>query len=148
MSRFVPVLILLSVFFFVSRAKAACVDYFDGGTAFCSAEGGCEGSYPVVLCTLGFIIGTCRNGPNGGLCCGTPFDVAQINPGGDTCDGPIGIFGRLHHRNRKTLARLKSKPRVTLLNYSAPRMLFIPNRCEQAYDVLFENYVPAISKRN
>lgn len=125
------------------------MDYYDSGTAFCSAEGGCEGSYPLIACGFGFRSGRCSNGPNGGLCCGTSFDVAQIYSDGSDCDGPGPIFGPLsrHHRNKKVLARLKKKvkPEVALLSYNPPRMLFIPNRCERVYEVLFENYAPAIA---
>jgi hypothetical protein len=141
MNRLMSLLVLFVIFLCVSRAKAGCVAYFDGGTAFCSAEGGCEGSYPIIVCGLGTIQGICTNGPNGGLCCGTSFDVAQIYPGEDTC-GPIGIFGRQHYRNKKTFARLK-KTKAAISNYSQARVLFIPNRCEHAYEILVENYAPS-----
>ena len=149
MTRFVSLLLVLCIFLCVPRAKAGCVDYLDYGTAFCSAEGGCEGSYPIITCGLGFISGRCFNGPNGGLCCGSSFDVAQIYPEGDSCDGPIGIFGRRHHRNKKIIARgLKNKPEVALMSYNPPRMIFVPSRCEHVYEVVFENYAPVVAKGN
>ena len=149
MNRLMPLLVLFGIFLCVSRAKAGCVAYFDYGTAFCSAEGGCEGSYPIIVCGLGTTTGICTNGPNGGLCCGSSFDVAQIYPGDDTC-GPIGIFGRQHYRNKRTFARRKKlkKTEVALLNYSQARMLFIPSRCEHAYEIIVENYAPSISRGN
>ena len=150
MKSFVPLLFLLVTFLCVSRASAGCVEYLDSGTAFCSAEGGCEGSYPVITCVFGMIPGRCFNGPNGGLCCGSSFDVAQIYPESGTCDGGFfgGILGRRHHRSKKTLASLNKTSEISLLSCKLPRMLFLPSRCEHVYEVLFEDYAPIIAKRN
>lgn len=139
-------LIVSLVIFTPRRARAGCVDYLDSGTFFCSAEGGCEGSYPSITCILGCISGTCRNDASGGLCCGQSFDVAQIYPSDGGCVGPFapecdGPFTR-KRRKQSILAQHKIKANSLSSAYRLPGMVFIPSRCEQSFALVFEGYVP------
>jgi len=143
-------LIVALVVFTPRPAHAGCVDYSDGGTIFCSGEGGCEDSYPSVTCIIGCISGTCRNDASGGLCCFQSFNEAQIYPAEDGgCVGPFGPIcdgpsGRKHKKHR-ILARRKIKGDHALLAYRPPGMVFLPSKCERSFAVVFEGYVPPIS---
>lgn len=153
MKKYSSMLFLIAslVIFTPKRAHAGCVDYLDGGTVFCSDEGGCEGSYPSVTCITGCVSGICHGDGNGGLCCGQSFDVAQIIQFDGGCVGPFAPIcdGSLtrKHRKQRILAQHKIKPNSSASAYRPPNMVFIPSRCEQSFTLVFEGYAPPIINR-
>jgi hypothetical protein len=145
MSRLAILVFAVAVFLFAPPAKAGCWDYLDLGPATCSGDGGCEGIYPFVFCSFGCVSGTCNGAGNGGFCCGTPFDYAQIFPDGQgschgvECGGGLGL-PKVKHKKYDTLARHKVDPRAAFLAYRPERMVFVPDNCNHSYSVLIENF--------
>lgn len=137
-------LFILGLGLFSPRAKAACVDYLNLGDAACSAEGGCNGTEPVISCSFGCISGTCNGQGNGGLCCGQPFSTAQIFTDDGNCNVECGGPSTRRHRKTRTVARLKVDPETAFLAYRPPRLVFVPSSCEHVYAVLVEDYSPFV----
>lgn len=129
------------VVFIAPKAHAQCVDTVDLGDEMCSDGSGCESSHPIIECTFGCISGTCNSDGNGGRCCGEEFSTAQITHDGEGRCNNVECGGEVTRRpiSKRRIPKRKLDPELAFLSYRPPQMVFVPSRCEHAYEMRVEN---------
>jgi hypothetical protein len=129
--------------------EAPCWTYYDPPEGHCGGPGGCEDYYPKTECWVGCTSGSCDSDGNSTDCCGSTFRFASgYDDGGQTdCQGLYcgESPARATHIQKLRGSLVKASFKRDLDAVSSARLarvVFVPDRCTHAYDVVLENFPP------
>jgi hypothetical protein len=138
--------------YFARADESPCWTYYDPPEGQCG--GGCGGYYPTTECWVGCTSGICYSNGNSADCCGTPHDYAEGYDDGGQTDCKDLYCGenptRQAHIRKLRGNSVNASLRSDLGAFSSARvarMLFVPNRCTHAYDVVLENFPARPNKK-
>jgi len=148
---FVLFAVTLGGAYFARADEAPCWTYYDPPLGVCGGPG-CEGYYPRTECWVGCTQGSCDSDGNSTDCCGRTFYwAAGYDDGGFDCQHMYcGLSPTRQAHIQKFRGGLLGASLKTELDAVSSarlaRVLFVPNKCTHAYDVVLEDF-PARPKK-